>query len=182
MQLLCGFFKLPLKKDTVKSFLIIFKIMFLFPAVYNNSPGRLMLKSVSLLRISHLPQFENAILPLQGNLHASGGVDQPDIAELPWRCCCGCSWWQGRILQGWVLACLCIFVQLYWRVSLKAACCHLRISRRELDKNLSPDHLKRWNGHKNQHSLCKNLRKRRVLFWVAGCISYSLHPPHARNV
>lgn len=60
MQLLCGFFKLPLKKDTVKSFLIIFKIMFLFPAVYNSSPGRLMLKSVSLLRISHLPQFENA--------------------------------------------------------------------------------------------------------------------------
>lgn len=68
MQLLCGFFKLPLKKDTVKSFLIIFKIMFLFPAVCNSSPGRPMLKSVSLLRISHLPQFENATLPLQGSL------------------------------------------------------------------------------------------------------------------
>lgn len=97
MQLLCRFFKPPLKKDTVKSFLIIFKIMFLFPAVCN-SP-------LAAWCWNQNPYWEYLVFHMwvhQARL-------QPSIAGLLWRCCCGSShWWrwvtslEGQLVREWL--------------------------------------------------------------------------------
>lgn len=53
---------MPLKKDTVKTFLIILKIAFLFSATYNSSPKRLMLNFVSLSKMLHPAHLSTLVM------------------------------------------------------------------------------------------------------------------------